>query len=204
MKKIVLLIICAALFSECSGPLNNSPEAVVASFIDAVRKGDIEELKKYISSQDVSLLQLGENFIGNLDSASVRQMKEKMSTELRNKTSNAKIDIKDEKIDGDNATVNVNFNIDGKDNLQSFLLLKENGVWKISMSSTGMKSAGITNDNLQEGMKQLNEGMKNMDGLKDSINKAFKKYKNINTDSLKKIIDDSKAEMDKLTEAVNQ
>ncbi len=204
MKKITILILYAALISSCNNLVRNSPKTVVASFIEAAKKGDMESLKKYITSQDLALLQMGENFIAKLDSSAVREMKDKMSAELRNKTGNAQIDIKDEKIEGDNATVNVHFKIYGKENLQPFLLKKEEGQWKISMSSTGMNNTGMSKGNMEEGMTQLNEGLKNMDGLKDSINKAMKAFKNINTDSLKKIIDGNKEQLDKIKEAINQ
>jgi hypothetical protein len=55
-----------------------------------------------------------------------------MAKEFKEKTSNAKIEIKDEKIDGDNATVNVEFMLDGKRETRPFSLVKEDGLWKIS------------------------------------------------------------------------
>ena len=202
MKKIIVIISLLAVFTGCSNTASNSPKAVVASFIEASKKGDMESLKKYITSQDISLLEMAESFTNQFDTAKGSKMKDKMASEFKDKMKEVTVDIKEEKIEGDNATVNADFISNGKKEGHPFILKKENNQWKISLMSTGMGASGMSQEKMDEGMKQMKEGFKNMDGLKDSISKAMDKMKNINTDSLKQLLKDSKVDLDKIKQAI--
>src|SRR6187551_304793 len=114
MKHVLSALVLAIVLFSCKSVSSGSPKDTVSSFIKAAREGNLTELKKYISKSDVSMLELGENLLAKVDPEASRNMKDKMMTEFTEKTKDAKVEIKDEKIDGDNATVNVQFTNNGK------------------------------------------------------------------------------------------
>ncbi|MES2850131.1 MAG: hypothetical protein V4685_13820, partial [Bacteroidota bacterium] len=115
-----------------------------------------------------------------------------------------KIDIGNEKINGDEATVDVTTTKEGKTETLPFALKKENGEWKISLMSTGMRASGMSKSEMDKEMKNMQEGMKDMTGMKDSLAKAMEKLKGIDSDSLNKILDQSTEQLKKLQEAAEK
>lgn len=199
MKKIITGLALIMVLYSCNSGTNGSPKRTVAAFIEASKQGNIAEVKKYITKSDASLLEMGESFLAKLDPNGAKDMKEKMSKEFKDKTKDAKIEIKDEKIDGDNATVDVEFTHDGKSESRPFSLMKEDGQWKISLLSTGMKNAGSNNPDAQGSMRSMN-----MDSLKGSISKGMEEFNKMNKDSLKKVIDEGMKNMEKLKDVPKQ
>lgn len=195
MKKILTFVSLAIVVCSCQSGNTNSPKTTVASFIEASKTGNIAEVKKYITKSDAGLLEMGENFLAKLDPNGAKEMKDKMAKEFKDKTKDANIEIKDEKIDGDNATVQVEFTQNGKSETRPFTLIKEDGLWKISLLSTGMKNSGSNEQDVQEAMKSIN-----MDSLKGAIGEGMKEFNKINKDSLKKVIEDGMKEVEKLKE----
>lgn len=204
MRNLFFIAITSILFAACAGTNSESPKAVVNAFMEASKKGDIDGLKKYITKQDVSVLELGESFLKVLDSTQKNSMKEKMANDFKEKTKDVKIDIGNEKINGDNATVDVSITKEGKTETQPFTLKKEEGEWKISLMSTGMKASGMTQQQMDEKMDKMKEGVKDMAGMKDSLAKAMEKLKGVNTDSIKKVLEKNGINLDKLKEAAEK
>ncbi len=204
MRKLLLLAVFPVLLISCGSQSSDSPKGVVNAFMDASKKGDIDGLKKYITSQDAAMLTLGESFIKNLDSSQANGMKEKMANEFKEKTKDVKIDIGSEKIEGDNATVDVSVTKDGKKETHPFALKKEEGQWKISLMSTGMKASGMNQQEMDKEIDKVQEGMKDMAGMKDSLTKAMEKLKGINPDSLKKILNQASEQLEKMQEAAEK
>ncbi|GEM_PF-1575822 len=210
-RMLACLSLMIALFS-CSSISPDSPRKTVVSFIEAAKTGDLAEIKKYISKSDASLMDIGQSFLSKLDPEGGKNMMDKMSKEFKEKTKDAKIEIKDEKIDGDNATVNVEFMNEGKTETRPFSLVKEEGLWKISLMSTGMKNSGGNQQDMEDAMRSinidslkgaLNEGMKEFNKVdKDSLNKmmqeGMKEFNKISKDSLKKVMDEGMKELNKL------
>ena len=85
--------------------------------------------------------------------------------------------------------------------MQPFALKKENGQWKISLLSTGMKSSGMTQEEMDTKMKKFDNGMKDMS---DSVTKALEQLRKINPDSLKKIMSEGMDQLEKLKETTPQ
>lgn len=213
MKKLFACISLVMLLYSCNTGGSGSPKGTVEAFIAAAKTGNMAEVKKYITKSDVSLLEMAENMMTQFNPSQAAEMKEKMSKEFKEKTKDAKIDVKDEKIDGDKATVNVAFVNDGKTEEHPFSLVKEDGVWKISLTSTGMGNSGATDKDI-DAMKNMNmdslkgaisQGMKELSNMnKDSLKKAMEELKKINTDSLRKVMEEGMKELDKLKENPNK
>ncbi|MEP7110368.1 MAG: DUF4878 domain-containing protein [Ferruginibacter sp.] len=195
MKKVLTCLALIVVLYSCKNGTSGSPKRTVAKFIEASKEGNITEVKKYITRSDAGLLEIGENFLSKLDPNGVNDMKDKMSKEFKEKAKDAKIELKDEQIDGDNATVNVEFMHDGKTETRPFSLIKEDGQWKISLISTGMKNAGSNKQDLQEAMKSLN-----MDSMKDVIGQGMEEFNKLDKDSLKRAIEQGLKDVEKLKE----
>jgi hypothetical protein len=195
MKRILSCICLIAVLYSCKNAGSGSPKGAVAAFIEASKNGDIAEIKKHITRSDVSLIEMGESMMAQFDPKGSKDMKEKMAKEFKDKAGNAKIEIKDEKIDGNNATVNVEFVMDGKTENRPFSLLKEDGAWKVSLLSTGMKNAGSDDKDAMEAMKSMN-----MDSLKGAISQGMEELNKMNKDSLKNAMQEAMKEIEKLKE----
>jgi hypothetical protein len=139
------------------------------------------------------MLEMSEKMMEQFNPGGMKDMKDKMAKEFKDKTSNAKIDIKDEKIDGSTATVNVEFVNDGKTETHPFSLVKEDGLWKISLLSTGMKNGGTDQQDAQDAIKSMN-----MDSLKGAISQGMEEMKKMDKDSLKKVMEGAMKELEKL------
>ncbi|MBC7689081.1 MAG: DUF4878 domain-containing protein [Aquabacterium sp.] len=212
MKKIFAVAGLLIAFYSCNTSNTGSPKGTVNSFIEASKTGNIEEIKKYITKSDAGMLEIGESFLAKLDPKGAQNMKDKMAQQFKEKTKDATIEIKDEKIDGDNAIVNVAFAYKGHSETRPFSLVKEDGVWKVSLISTGMKNAGSNESEVQKTMKDMNldslqnaigEGMKelnnmNKDSLKVMMEQGMKEFNKIDKDSLKKAMDQGMKALEKL------
>ncbi|WDV46052.1 DUF4878 domain-containing protein [Clostridiaceae bacterium M8S5] len=106
MKKIKLLsILCVLFIVLCgcsSGTKTDSPKGTVTSFFDLVKEGKYNDLDKVVdNAKDYNL--------GGEDNLGLgKDDQNKATADLLIKAmGNVKVDIKDEKIDGDKATVNV-------------------------------------------------------------------------------------------------
>jgi hypothetical protein len=193
MKKILICICLISTLYSCKNAGTGSPKGTVASFIEASKSGNLADIKKYITKSDVSLLEMGEKMMEQFNPGGAKDMKDKMAKEFKDKTANATVEIKDEKIEGDNATVNVAFGVDGKTETRPFSLVKEEGQWKISLLSTGMKNAGANSEDSMKEMKSMN-----MDSIKNAIGQGMEEMKKMDKDSLKKVMDEGMKELEKL------
>lgn len=197
MRKLITgLFLCVTIFSCSNGPSEVSPSKTVSSFLAASKEGNIDEVKKYITSSDVSLISLGESTLAMFDTSAGKQMKSKMAAEFKDKTKDANIEVKDETIKGDSATVNVLFDIDGNASTQPFLLVKEDGKWKISLLSTGLQNSGMKPKDLENLMNNVN-----IDSIRQAVTEGMKEYNKLDKDSLQKLIDDEMKGLEKLKES---
>jgi len=195
MKQVFSTLVLAIALFSCNTGGSGSPKNTVSSFIKAAREGDLTEVKKYICKSDVSMLELGENLLAKFDPEASKGMKDKMMKEFRDKTKDAKVEIKDEKIDGDNATVNVEFINNGKTETHPFNLVREEGQWKLSLLSDAMKNAG-SDPEIGKAMKNIN-----VDSLKGSISEGMQEFDKMDKDSIKKAIEEGMKELEKAKDA---
>jgi hypothetical protein len=206
MRKLIVFIMAVAVTAlvGCGGP-SGSPKGVVNGFLNAMKAGDVKEIKKYITASDVSLIEAAENLAKSLGQGD--KMDEKMQNEFKEKSKNVSFDVKGEKIEGDKATVEVAVTENGKTETQPFELKKEKGEWKVSLVSTGMNRAGVSQEDMQKGMEGLKEGMDAMknisaDSLAAIIKKGQEEFKkaNINLDSLAEAMKKGGKDIEKMAE----
>lgn len=193
MKKILSVLFVLTLLYSCKNAKTGSPTATVNSFIEASREGNFDEIKKYISRQDIGLMEMGERFLSNVDSNAANEMKNKISGEFKEKVKDTKIVVKNESVTGTNATVDVEFTHEGKTETRPFSLVKEDGQWKISLMSTGMNNSGKDKADVEEAMKSIN-----LDSLQKSVREEMGEMSKLDKDSLDKVIREGMKELEKL------
>jgi hypothetical protein len=119
MFKIISAAAIVVFLISCGG--GDSPKSVAEHFLKAMNKMDYETAKKYGSEDTGRLLDMMSGFAKMIPD-SARQEKS--------------FEIKDEKIDGDKATVT--YLQQGEEGEQSLDLVKLDGKWKVAMSKDSM------------------------------------------------------------------
>ena len=193
MKNLCSVLLLLTLLYSCKSANTGTPTGTVNSFIEASRAGNFNEIKKHLSRQDISLMEMGERFLSNVDSNAANEMKNKFSSEFKEKVKDTKIVVKKETINGGTATVDVEFTHEGKTETRPFSLVKEDGQWKISLMSTGMNNSGKDKADIEEAMKSIN-----LDSLKKSVQEEMGEMSKLDKDSLNKVIDEGMKELEKL------
>ena len=195
MKNLLYSLGILILLYSCKSTGTSTPTATVNSFVAASREGNIDEIKKYISREDLGLIEMGERYISNVDSNAANEMKNKFSTEFKEKVKDAKIDVKKETIDGAKATVDVAFTVDGRTETRPFSLVKEDGKWKISLMSTGMNNSGAEKADIEAAMKSID-----LDSLQKAVQEEMGEMSKLDKDSLNKVMREGLKELEKLKE----
>lgn len=206
MKKILLFVSIVLALGACN-TAGNSPKATVDAMFNAMKNGNLDEMKKCITKSDVSMIEAGEKFLTALDPDAVKKMREKMTNEFKDKVKDVKYTLKDEKIDGDKATVTAEVVEDGKTQSHNFDLVKEDGAWKVSFMKSGFTSEdkakmeeAMKNMNTDSLMNKMKEGLKNVN-VDSLMNVAKESMKNLNGpkgDSLEKIMKEAQEQMKKM------
>jgi len=184
MKRILFALVIAAGFTACNskdaGPSAASPSGTIDGLFTAMKNGNIDDFKKFITKQDAALFEEGMKFISSIDSGFVKKARETMASELKEKSKHFSYKLANEKIDGDKATVDVQVtDSTQKTESHTFNLIKEDGAWKIALSKSGdgmfnsMKGdLGKEDADLKEGLEKLKQ--MNKDSLKMIMEKAEK------------------------------
>jgi len=182
MKKIFFALCLIAGFAACnSKDQGGSPTAAIDAMFNAMKNGNMDDIKKFITKQDVAFLESAEKLMNSIDPEAIKKMKEKMGTEFKEKVKDVKYVLKNEKVDGDKATVDAEVTENGKTDTHTFKLLKEDGAWKISLTNSGGGMFNSMKGDMGPGGKDLEEGLEQL--------------KNMNPDSLKMLMDSMKAKM---------
>lgn len=183
MKKIfisITILSASFLFESCGGSLGGGdPKLTLLSFFEALSKKDMEGAKKLATADSKSMIDLIET-----------GMKMAKETKEIDKFDKNKMEFGEAIIDGDKATVPVKEKTSGE--MTNFTLKKESGTWKVAFDKTSM---------MQMGMDKMNE--KNPGGM-DSLTKQMDQLKNINTDSLKKLMNNGMKSLDSLKEKMKE
>lgn len=210
MKNLILMLFAGALIigTGCNsgGGLmgGNDPNTVLEKFLNAMGKKDIDEVKKYVTKDSesfVNLMKMGMDMAGD-----AKDDKEIFKEE----------DVVIEKalIDGDRATINVKDKKSGEGS--KFILKKENGDWKVAfdkasfMEMSGEKmnenSMQDMQDLSEEGMQEAAEAMKNfsaedMEKATKAMDSLKQMYEELNKDGK---LDDAMKEATKMMEKMQQ
>lgn len=180
MKKIFLFLSAAILFVACNSG-GSSPKATVDAMFNAMKNGNLDEMKKYITKSDIALLEAAEKVMVAFDPEASKKIREKMTAEFKDKVKNVTYILKDEKITGDNATVTAEITQNGKTESQNIDLQKEDGVWKVSFTKS--KLSGGDKAKMEEELKNMSP-----DSIESKIKQGLQEMKNVNPDSLRQEI----------------
>ena len=177
MKYIFSFLTIAVLLMGCNSDLS-SPKGTVTAFIEAMKKGDIEGSKKFLSKDDLAMWATAESFAKMMGKDA--EITDAMKKEFIEKSKNVSYTVKDEKINGDKAEVNVEIKDHDSTTTQPFQLLKEDGSWKLSLMSTGLNMGG-SHGNMSAGNINIGDSIKK---AMDSLNSGYNKLQQMNADSI--------------------
>lgn len=196
MKSILVACSLLLFFASCNKP-QNPPTAVLDGMFTAMKNGQFNDMKKFITQSDIALLEAAEKIMSQLDPAGVEKIKARMTEELKTRAKNLEYHFKNEKVDGDRATVEAEI-IDhdptlpagGKTMSQTFELVKENNAWKIALSNPGNA--------------MFNSMKGNMGNRKGDLKTGVEKLQQMNPDSLKMLIGKGLQALDSMDKLKNK
>ena len=178
MKKLFIVVFaCSAIYISGCNSGGGDPKTVLTSFFDAMAKKDIAAARKLATAESKSMfdmMEAGMKMAGNVAEDKTHEQFDK-----------SKMEMGEAKIDGDKATVNVKELKSGES--VDFVLKKESGSWKVAMDMGTMMNIG---------MQKMKE--KGMEGAMDSLRNGLEQLKNINTDSLKELMNKGMEVLDSL------
>ena len=210
MKKLTLMFFTGLLMigTGCNsgGGLlgENDPNTVLNKFLEALGKQDMEGVKKYVTKESesfVNMMKMGMDMAGEAKD-------EKQLFKEDNVTIDKAV------IDGDRATINVKDKKSGEGT--KFILKKESGDWKVAfdkasfmeMSGEKMdkKSMQEMQDLNEESLKEATDAMKNfspedMEKATKSMDSLKQLYEELNKDGK---LDDAMKEATKMMEKMKQ
>jgi hypothetical protein len=155
-----------------------------------MKNGNVEDVKKFITKKDVAFLESAEKFVTSVDPEAVKKMKTKMGDEFKAKVKDVKYTLKNEKIDGDKATVDAEVTEEGKQKTHTFNLVKEDGAWKISLLNSGDGMFNSMKGNMGPDHKDIEEGLE--------------KLKNMNPDSLRMLMQKGLQALDSMSDKMEK
>jgi Domain of unknown function (DUF4878) len=172
MKKILAILATALILFGCNNANTSSPTNAANAFLDAMKKGDETAFKSMLSKNDLAIMEAGEKMAKELGVGDATT--KKLKDEFIQKAKNATYAIKNEKVDGDKATVDVEVKDEEGTHNQQFNLVKENGAWKVSLFN-GDKG-GFDVAKMKEATDSLKAVLKdvNMDSAVNSMKELFK------------------------------
>ena len=180
MKRILFALVFIITFAACKETAV-PPTIVLNDMFAAMKKGNITEMKKFITKSDVALLEAAEKFMTSVDPEGIKKIKDRMTEELKVNAGHIEYSLKNEKIDGDHATVEAEIitkdtaAVNGKKiTTQTFELVKEDNSWKIALTKPGNE--------------MFNSMKGNRGAQKGDLKTGIEKLKNMDPDSLKMLI----------------
>lgn len=175
MKNILLLLFICMGFAACNTN-SQPPTASIDGMFTAMKSGNLDEAKKYISNSDLMAWNIGEQILMRSDSEAVKRLKTKITDEFKKQVKDVAYSVKNEKINGDSATVDVEMTKEGKKDTHQFNLVKEAGMWKVVLARSGGDMFNSMKGNMgreDRGMKDVLQKLENMDP--DSIKKLLQR-----------------------------
>ena len=176
MKRIFLVLGIIVGLASCTTKDANSPSSAVDGLVNAMKSGNIEEMKKFITKNDVALFESAEQLMKSVNPEGVQRMKDSVTANFKDKVKDVKYTLSNEQVNGSTATVDAEISEGDKKEKHTINLLKEDGAWKVSlMNSTG-------------GMFNSMKGNMGPDGP-GNMQEGLERLKNMPPDSLKKLMD---------------
>ena len=159
-------LLCAGiLLKSCTGGAGSDPKTTLSAFFEALGKKDLDGARKLATADSKSMI--------DMIAMGMNMSKDKDSHEME-KFDKTKMEFGDALIQGDKATVPVKDKSSGE--VTNFTLKKESGAWKVAFDKSSMMEMGM------DKMKQKDPG------AMDSLSNKLDELKNMNTDSMKEIM----------------
>ena len=183
MKKIITALCLLLCFAACKQEPTNPPTVVMEDMFTAMKTGNIEAMKKSITKADVAMLEAAEKFMTSIDPEGIQKIKSRMTEELKEKAQQIEYSLKNEKIDGDRATVEAEIvikdtaEVSGKKiTKQTFELVKEDNAWKIALTKPGNEMFNSMKGNMGKRDGDLKDGLEKLQKMDpDSLKMMIKK-----------------------------
>ncbi|HEX2682544.1 MAG TPA: hypothetical protein VHL77_01350, partial [Ferruginibacter sp.] len=96
MKKIVLALSLATCLFSCKEPAQ-PPTAVLDGMFNAMKQGDIEGMKKYISKNDLAMLDAAEKIMTSVDPEGIKKIKTRVIEGFKEKAKDISYSFKEPK-----------------------------------------------------------------------------------------------------------
>jgi hypothetical protein len=125
--QIIIIAVITLLLINCSGAANTTPQIaagptdVLRNFIEASKKKDVEAIKKTLSKGSLEMAEKS----AKTQNTTVDEMFKRENLAMPEEVP----EIRNERVEGDTATVEVKNLTDGYDTIP---FVREDGVWKIS------------------------------------------------------------------------
>ncbi len=173
MKKLLVAFCLASvvmLMGSCNSNSGGDPKTALMAFFDAMGKKDMESVRKLTTSESkgmIDMMQMGMNMA-----------KDKSALAKYDK---ANMEIGEAVIKGDEATVIAKEKTSGES--VTFSLKKQEGAWKVAFDMGSM-------------MQMATDKMKEKGVSADSLKMMMNEMKNLNMDSLQKVLKEGMNAMD--------
>ena len=176
MKKVLLAICIIAGIAGCSNKDSISPTASIEGMFSAMKSGSIDSIKKFVTRSDAGMIDAAEKILTAVNPEAVQKIKDRVITEVKKKAATIQYKLKNEKIDGDNATVEAEVTDEGKTSLHTFELVKEDGAWKISLSKPANEMFNSMKGNMGPDKPDLKTGLEKLQSIdKDTLKMLLNK-----------------------------
>lgn len=193
MNKLILACCLLISIAGCKQEPANPPTATLDGMFTAMKNGNVDEMKKFITKSDVAMLEAAEKFITNLDPEGIQKIKSRMTAEIKEKANQIDYNLKNEKIDGDRATVEAEIIIkdtaaeNGKQiSKQTFELVKEDNAWKIALTKPGNEMFNSMKGNMGARKGDLKDGLDKLQKMDPDTLRMFIKKGLESLDSMQK------------------
>lgn len=181
MNKLIVALVLLFTINGCKDGPSTPPTVVLDSMLTEMKNGNIEGMKKYITKSDVAMLEAAEKFMAGIDSGGITKIKSRMAEGLKENAKKIHYTIKDEKIDGNHASVEAE--IITKDSAsqekitkQTFELVKEDNAWKIALSKPGNEMFNSMKGNMGKRDGDLKDGLEKLQKMDpDTLKLLIKK-----------------------------
>jgi len=183
MKKIFFALCIITGLISCKQEPATPPTAVLDGMFNAMKSGNIEEMKKYISKNDLNMLEAAEKIMTSVDPEGIKKIKDRIIEGVKENTKDITYSFKDEKIDGDHATVETEIVNNKPDSLgvkktatHTFELVKEDNAWKIAISKPGNEMFNSMKGNMGPKKEDLGDGLEKLQNMdRDTLKMLIKK-----------------------------
>ncbi|MGB4846157.1 MAG: lipoprotein [Ferruginibacter sp.] len=95
MKKIFFVLCLVTGLASCSSSdQGSSPTAAIDAMFTAMKSGNMEDIKKFITKRDVAFLESAEKLATSIDPEAIKKIKDEMSDNFKSKVKDVTYTLK--------------------------------------------------------------------------------------------------------------